>query len=108
MENKSKLFKEVHLYLKFELEYWDKDVPIAIDFYDSIMYYQNSAFRDNDILHTTLTHFLSFGYGKRLFVHTPDRKVHEITLGKCEGTNREIRESHNIEKMLIEGDFDWF
>ena len=102
------MFKEIHLYLNFDLEYWDKDISIDVDFHDAMWKFTHPELRDDDVLHTTQTHFLRFHYGKRLFVHTPDRKVHEITLGKCEGTNREIRKSHNIEKMLIAGEFDWF
>lgn len=58
-------------------------------------------------VHTTQTSFLNFKYAKRLFV-TTGNKLHEITLGKCEGTDKEVREAHNIEKMLLNGAFDWF
>lgn len=107
-KNQSRLFEEVHIYLKFDLAYWDNSTPIAVDFWDAIRLYNNPSFRNRNVLHTTLTHFLSFSYGKRLFVHTPDRKVHEITLGECEGTDKDIRVAHNIEKLLIAGEFDWF
>ena len=59
------------------------------------------------IVHTTQTHFLTFMYAERLFVHCYGR-MHEITMGDCEGTKREISEAHNIEKMLIAGEFSWF
>ena len=61
-------------------------------------------------IHTTQTHFLQFRYGYRLFVHVyeDDYFGHEITLGNCVGTNREIKKSHNIEKMLFAGEFEWY
>ena len=58
-------------------------------------------------IHTTQTHFCQFDYGRRLFVHA-NGEVHEITLGECEGTDKEIREAHNIEKILIAGTFSWW
>ena len=102
------MFEEVHLYLKFDLEHWDKGVPTSVDFCESMKLFTHPELRDNSILHTTQIHFLNFRYGKKLFVHTPDNKMHEITLGKCEGTNRYIKEGHNLEKLLIAGEFDWF
>lgn len=58
-------------------------------------------------IYTTVPHFLNFKYAKRLFVHV-DNDIHEITIGKCDGTTREISESTNIEKLLNAGEFDWW
>ena len=58
-------------------------------------------------IYTTVTHFLRWCFAERLFVHI-NGEVHEITLGECDGTLREIRDVHNIEHMLIAGEFDWW
>jgi len=60
-----------------------------------------------EVVNTTQPAFLQFKYAKRLFVRVKGEE-HEITLGKCEGTDKEIRKVHNIEKMLLNGAFDYF
>ena len=102
------MFEEVHLYLEFDLRYWDSGIPVSVDFHETMVKFINPELRDSNILHTTQTYFLSFKFGKRLFVHTPDGKVHEITLGECKGTHRLVKKAHNLEKLLISGEFDWF
>lgn len=55
-----------------------------------------------------------FRKGYRIFVHYEEpyaleqckHKEFEITLGSCERTTREIRMGHNLEKMLLSGEFD--
>ena len=66
-----------------------------------------AALGKEEIVYTTQLHFLNFKYAERLFVSIGD-ELHEITLGNCVGTNMEIREGHNLEKMLLAGVFDWF
>lgn len=62
---------------------------------------------DFDCVHTTLTHFCSWRWSRHVFIHV-NGGIHEIGLGACDGTEREIREGHNLEKMLLSHEFDWF
>lgn len=95
-----------------EIHIWLDKIDFA-DWYDDDVYLCNTYAEtevmlkcEQDIIHTTQTHFCQFKYGK-IFVHTGG-SVHEITRGDCEGTNRDIKEADNIEKMLLSGEFDWF
>lgn len=68
---------------------------------------KNALKRNEDIIHTTQTHFCHFCYERRIFVHVYG-EVHEIKIGETEGTNKKIRQAHNIEKMLLAGTFEWY
>ena len=78
--------------------------------YTGITTYRDTLYainRNISVVHTTQPAFLQFKYAKRLFV-VVNTETHEITLGKCEGTDKEIHKAHNIEKMLLNGAFDWY
>lgn len=48
-----------------------------------------------------------FAKGYRIFVHETPAFVHEITLGQCEGTTREIRMGHNLPNLILSGEFEY-
>lgn len=89
--------KELYLYLD------NTEVVDLCDNYISTVY----AIQYNNVVRTTQTSFLSFKYAERLFVIF-DGVTREIKLGETVGCSKEIREAHNIEKMLLNGAFNWF
>lgn len=91
--------KELHIYL-------DKlpEEDIIYTFINA----EKALLNNQQVVHTTQIHFCSTTWlvkGYRLFVHMPDEKIIEITLGYCGDVGREIRVGHNIEKMLLAGVF---
>lgn len=61
------------------------------------------------IIHTTQVALVSTSLihaGYRIFIYPSVGKPFEITLGKCANTSKEIREAHNLEKLLVNGGFD--
>lgn len=102
MRDTNKIKGELHIWL----------IKPNEEYYDNFIDTGNAIENGENIIHTTQTYFLHFSYlidkGYRLFVHVDYVKQHEITLGECEGTKRDIKEGHNIEKMLYAGEFDWF
>lgn len=47
-----------------------------------------------------------FEKGYRIFVYPKVGERFEITLGKCECTDKEIRMAHSLDKMLLNGAFN--
>ena len=95
--------KELHIWLdKVGFDKYEDEVYLCRTFRETVIMLESKT----PIIHTTQPHFCQFRYG-RIFVHY-NGTVHEIAKCKCEGTNCEIKEGHNIEKMLLSGEFDWF
>lgn len=109
------MLKEIHLHLDVR----QKDLKKEYIIFNNYIHAKkeiNKALNDEEddyIIHTTQPHFLSFNYlPARLFVHVynefHDEEIHEITVGRCKGTKKELRPAHNLERMLLAGAFDWF
>ncbi|RHP75347.1 hypothetical protein DXA62_06320 [Coprobacillus sp. OF03-2AA] len=109
------MLKAIHLYM-FMGQKEENSWNIIYDGYVNTKKAIDEALNDKEVereVHTSQPHFLSFQYlPARLFVHVRnnsyDEEIHEITLGSCDGTDKELREAHNLEKLLLGGAFDWF
>lgn len=103
--------KEMHVYLDMLSVMTEMSKGtiggVCESYKDTYMLLTRDEAENINIVRTTITHFLSWDYGERLFVHV-NNEVHEITLGDCEGTDKDIRVAHNLEKMLFSGKFSWF
>lgn len=112
-------FKEVYLFPNYNAKcdsYNQYNIKTAVCI-DDCFKCLNENTEDNRLsIITTQPHFLNFKYSDRLFVVIANRdsdddvdySTHEITLGECEGTDREITTSLNLEKLLYSGEFSWY
>lgn len=93
--------KEFHLYLNAK-DYKD---DICVDYQSTLLLLREKS----DYINTTQSTFLSpmftthlFENEYKIFIHS--KNIIEIKLGNNECTNRWIRESHNIEKLMWSGE----
>jgi len=98
-KQKGDMVKEFHV--------WLDDVGIGRH-YSSFVLTEQALERKQSVIHTTQTHFLKTSIldDYRLFIHK-DGKQLEITLGDCQGTSRKIKEEHNLERLVLGGEFDF-
>lgn len=89
--------KEFHLYLAHAPE-------DSVNEYSEVMHLID---QDVPVIKTTQVMTCTtrlFDRDYRIFVHSEDDDW-EITLGKCQRTDREIRSSHNLPNLIINGEF---
>ncbi len=101
--------KELHLFMDVDaIEHAFKNLEIDSDPRKTIKgTFHSFECTLSGKVYTTLSHFLSFYYAERLFVHIGEA-IHEITLGECEGINKMITPDMNLELMLLSGQFNWY
>ena len=96
------LEKELHIYL--DCGYLLNDSSCE-DFCST-----DTATRERQtVIHTTQTHFCSWKYanmGYRLFVHKGGRMI-ELKIGKNPSTDRLLKGTENLERLLLGGEFDF-
>lgn len=88
---------EYHLYLYSEPIKYILDMQLTVDQVD----YAISIGHDIKTIQVCTLSTSLFAKDYRIFVHDKPGSKFEITLGKCERTNREIRMGHDLEKLLL-------
>lgn len=95
--------KEFHLYLS------DYEMTRDSCCLHSYVATKKAIEQGQDQIYTTQVALVSTSLihaGYRIFIYPSVGKPFEITLGKCANTSKEIREAHNLEKLLVNGGFD--
>ena len=92
--------KELHIYM-----YTPKDIVCYVSYNDT----ERAIYSDESIIHTTQIHFCQnrfiYENGYAIYIHEGNGKIIKIDKTGTDATTREIREGHNLEKMLLSGEF---
>ena len=97
--------KELHIWMGENWRSENKNVNELIVTLESAekALHSNKSRVDTTQTHVCSTKWLQKCY--RLFVHMLDNTVVEIKLGQNDSTNRIIKETYNLEKLLLAGEF---
>lgn len=95
--------KELHIYM-----YQPKDVDCYVSYNNT----KRAIDLNESIINTTQIHFCHnkfiYDRGYTIYIHGESGRVVKIDKNGTESTNRRIREEHNLEKLLISGEFGDF
>ena len=91
-----------------EFHVWLDDIGTPNDMIISYETTKGAYNIKQSIINTTQTAFLKTYIldDYRLFVHRYGEVI-ELTLGSCQGTDREIKTTDNLEKLVLGGEFDF-
>ena len=91
-----------------EFHVWLDQVPVNDEYCSTFEGTKLAIEQCTQIINTTQTAFLKTSIldDYRLFVHKNNKYI-EITLGECQGTERFIRPEHNLERLVLGGEFDF-
>ena len=99
--------KELHIYFDYPYPCYET----WTDFFstDRVLKIAEETCDNNAKIYTTQTHFCSWKYvnmGYRLFIHKGGRMI-ELKVGKNPSTDRLLKGTENLERLLLGGEFDF-
>lgn len=99
--------KELHIYLDYS--YPPDETITTFASTDLEVEIAEATGDSNTKIHTTQTHFCSWKYvnkGYRLFVHKDGHMI-ELKVGKNDSTDRLLKGTENLERLLLGEEFDF-
>ena len=96
--------KELHICLDYDFPRRNKAMTL-----ETFTSTELAIVTNDEIIYTTQTHFCSWKFvnmGYRLFVHKGGHMI-ELKVGKNSSTDRLLKGTENLERLLLGGEFDF-